>query len=113
MPIPMTRESHLLTFNIRYPFNRDLRINPRFRVDYRKNRDDNTDQIIYRPALRTSYQVRRKLRLEAEIGGEYSIVKLLTVRQKIVVISSVLAIAQISEPPDSSLPAIGKKTLPG
>lgn len=61
-----------MTFNIRYPFNRDLRINPRFRVDYRKNRDDNTDQIIYRPALRTSYQVRRKLRLEAEIGGEYS-----------------------------------------
>jgi hypothetical protein len=61
-----------LTFNMRYPFNRDLRINPRFRVDYRKNRDDDTDQIIYRPSLRLTYQARRKLRLEAEIGGEYS-----------------------------------------
>jgi hypothetical protein len=61
-----------LTFNMRYPFTRDLRINPRFRVDYRKNRDDDTDQMIYRPSLRMSYQARRKLRLEAEIGGEYS-----------------------------------------
>ena len=61
-----------LTFNMRYPFNRDLRINPRFRVDYRKNRDDDTDQMIYRPSLRMSYQAMRKLRLEAELGGEYS-----------------------------------------
>jgi hypothetical protein len=61
-----------LTFNMRYPFNRDLRINPKFRVDYRKNRDDDTDQMIYRPSLRLTYQARRKLRLEAEIGGEYS-----------------------------------------
>jgi len=61
-----------LSFNMRYPFTRDLRINPRFRVDYRKNRDDDTDQMIYRPSLRMSYQAKRKLRLEAEIGGEYS-----------------------------------------
>jgi len=61
-----------LTFNMRYPFNRDLRINPKFRVDYRKNRDDDTDQMIYRPSLRLTYQAMRKLRLEAEIGGEYS-----------------------------------------
>lgn len=61
-----------LTFNMRYPVTRNLRINPRFRVDYRKNQEDDTDQMIYRPALRMSYQARRKLRLEAEIGGEYS-----------------------------------------
>jgi tetratricopeptide (TPR) repeat protein len=62
-----------LTFNMRYPFfNRDLRINPRFRFDYRKNRDDDTNQKIYRPSLRLTYQAKRKLRLEAEIGGEYS-----------------------------------------
>ena len=66
------REITSLTFNMRYPFNRDLRINPKFRVDYRKNRDDDTDQMIYRPSLRLTYQARRKLRLEAEIGGEYS-----------------------------------------
>lgn len=61
-----------LNFNIRYPFNNNLRINPRFRVDYRKNRDDDTDQMIYRPSLRLSYQLRRRLRLETEAGGEYS-----------------------------------------
>jgi hypothetical protein len=28
--------------------------------------------MIYRPSLRLSYRVKRRLRLEAEIGGEYS-----------------------------------------
>jgi hypothetical protein len=61
-----------LSLNTRYPLNNDLRLNPRFRADYRENRDDDTNQIIYRPSMLLSYQVRRKLRLEAEIGGEYS-----------------------------------------
>ena len=55
----------------RYPFNKDLRIYLRFRVDYRKNRDEHTDQIIYRPSLRLAYQASQELRLETEIGGEY------------------------------------------
>jgi len=61
-----------LFLNTRYPFNNDLRINPRFRVDYRNNRNDSTDQVIYRPSMLLAYQVRRRLRLEAEVGGEYS-----------------------------------------
>ena len=61
-----------LSFNTRYPFSRDLRFNPRLTVDYRENRDDDTDQLIYRPSMRLSYQARRRLRLEAEVGGEYS-----------------------------------------
>lgn len=66
------RDISSLTFNTRYPFTRDLRINPRMTVDYRQNRNDDTDQLIYRPSLRLSYQARRRLRLEAEVGGEYS-----------------------------------------
>jgi len=61
-----------LFLNTRYPFNSDLRINPRFRIDYRDNRNDGTDQIIYRPSMLLAYQLRRRLRLEAEFGGEYS-----------------------------------------
>ncbi|MEN8206815.1 MAG: hypothetical protein ABFS24_12500 [Pseudomonadota bacterium] len=66
------RDIYSLNFNTRYPVTRDFRINPRFRVDYRINRDDNTDQMIYRPSLRLDYRVKRRLRLEAELGGEYS-----------------------------------------
>jgi hypothetical protein len=66
------RDIYSLNFNTRYPVTRDLRVNPRFRMDYRKNQDDNTDQMIYRPSLRLDYRVKRRLRLEAEIGGEYS-----------------------------------------
>jgi hypothetical protein len=61
-----------LSLNTRYPVNNDLRINPRFRVDFRKNRNDDSDQLIYRPSLRLNYQVKRRLRLEAELGGEWS-----------------------------------------
>jgi hypothetical protein len=66
------RDIYSLNFNTRYPVTRDLRVNPRFRMDYRKNRNDNTDQMIYRPSLRMEYRIKRRLRLEAEIGGEYS-----------------------------------------
>ena len=60
-----------LSLNTRYPVNRDFRVNPRFRVDFRKNTDD-TEQFIYRPSARLTYSIRRRFRLEAEIGGEWS-----------------------------------------
>jgi len=66
------RDIYSFNFNTRYPVTRDLRVNPRFRMDYRKNRDNDTDQMIYRPSLRIDYRVKRRLRLESEIGGEYS-----------------------------------------
>jgi tetratricopeptide (TPR) repeat protein len=66
------RDIYSLNFNTRFPVTKDFRVNPRFRMDYRKNRDDSTDQMIYRPSLRLDYRIKRKLRLEAEIGGEYS-----------------------------------------
>jgi len=61
-----------LSFNTRYPVSQDFRVNPRFRVDYRDNSADDTAQMIYRPSVLLSYQARRRLRLEAEVGGEYA-----------------------------------------
>jgi hypothetical protein len=66
------RDIYSLNLNTRYPVVSDLRVNPRFRMDYSSNGDDGTDQITYRPSLRLDYRVKRRLRLEAEIGGEYS-----------------------------------------
>jgi hypothetical protein len=66
------RDIYSLNLNTRYPVLSDFRVNPRFRMDYRTNGDDGTDQITYRPSLRLDYRVKRRLRLEAEIGGEYS-----------------------------------------
>lgn len=60
-----------LSLNTRYPVTRDFRVNPRFRVDFRKNSDD-TEQFIYRPSAKVTYSIKRRLRLEGEIGGEWS-----------------------------------------
>lgn len=60
-----------LSLNTRYPVTRDFRVNPRFRVDFRTN-SDNTEQFIYRPSARVTYSVKRRFRLEGEIGGEWS-----------------------------------------
>jgi tetratricopeptide (TPR) repeat protein len=67
-----TANTTSLSLNTRYPFSNDLRINPRLRIDYRKNTDDDMDQLIYKPSLRLTYRVKRSLRLEADLGGEWS-----------------------------------------
>jgi len=66
-----TSNTTSLSLNTRYPVTRDFRVNPRFRVDYRKNIDD-TEQFIYRPSARLTYSIKRRFRLEAELGGEWS-----------------------------------------
>lgn len=60
------------TFNTRYPFRNDWRINPRFRVDYRDNSNNDSTQWIAAPSLRVDYRWRKRYRLEAEAGGEWS-----------------------------------------
>ena len=66
------RDVYSLNFNTRFLVTRSLRVNPRFRMDSRKNRDDNTGQMVYRPSIRLDYRVKNRLSLEAEVGGEYS-----------------------------------------
>ncbi len=66
-----TSDTISLSLNTRYPVTQDFRVNPRFSVDYRKN-DDDTEQYIYRPSAQLTYSIKRRLRLEAELGGEWS-----------------------------------------
>jgi tetratricopeptide (TPR) repeat protein len=61
-----------LSLNSRYPVNRDWRVNPRVRVDYRDNDRDGSSQWIASPSIRTDYRWRRRYRLEFEGGGEWS-----------------------------------------
>jgi hypothetical protein len=67
-----TADTISFSLNTRYPVNSNLRVNPRFRVDYRKNHNDDSEQFIYRPSVRLNYRVKRRMRLETELGGEWS-----------------------------------------
>ena len=61
------------SLNIRYPISREWRINPRLRGDYRwEDLDSTQNRIRFKPSLKTDYRLRRWLRLEAEIGAEWS-----------------------------------------
>ncbi len=65
-------DSVTLNLNTRYPFNRDLRFNPRLRGDYKWNRGDNGEQITITPSFRLEYRWRRKYHFEVEAGLEWS-----------------------------------------
>ena len=60
-----------LDLNTRYPVSRALRINPRLRLSYRKNRNDDGVQISARPSMRVNYQIGRRASFEVEGGAEW------------------------------------------
>lgn len=61
-----------ININARYPVNKDLRVNPRFRFDYRKN-SDGTERHSFQPSVRMTYRIIKGLQLEFEGGGEWSL----------------------------------------
>jgi hypothetical protein len=67
-----TSDTTSLSLNTRYPVTSAFRVNPRFSIDFRKNQTDDTEQYIFRPSARLTYSIKRRLRLEAELGGEWS-----------------------------------------
>ena len=67
-----TSTTNTISLNSRYPVTSKFRINPRFRVDFRKNKSDDSEQTTYRPFLRLSYKLKRGFRAEADAGGEWS-----------------------------------------
>lgn len=75
-----TSKTTSLTLDSRYPFNDAWRINPRVRLDYRKNDRDNSTQWTLAPTLRLNYRMRRRLEFELEAGSEWSSQKLTTGR---------------------------------
>lgn len=64
-------DSYSVDLNTRFPITRDLRINPRVRIDYRKNKNDNGDRVNIRPLVRLDYRWKRWLRFELEGGREW------------------------------------------
>ena len=61
-----------LTLDTRYPIQTVWRINPKFRLDYRDNSNNNSTQWTAAPSLRIDYRWRKRYRFELEGGGEWS-----------------------------------------
>ena len=59
------------TLNTRVPITRNFRINPRLRIDYRRNKTDGGSRWTVRPLVRVDYRWRRRYRLEMELGYEW------------------------------------------
>jgi len=66
-----TSNRWVVDVNTRYPWSRDLRINPRLRLGYRENKTDNGTEMSARPSIRVNYVSRRRLQYELEFGGEW------------------------------------------
>lgn len=66
-----TARTTSLSLNTRYPVTSGWRVNPRLRVDYRRN-DDGSTQWILAPSLRTDYRWKKRYRFELELGAEWS-----------------------------------------
>ena len=67
----MINDSYSLNLNLRYPFTRNLRVNPRIQTNYRKNKNDDGESLTIRPLLRVDYRWGKWLRLEMEGGREW------------------------------------------
>jgi hypothetical protein len=61
-----------VNIDTRYPIRRVWRINPRFRLDYRDNSNNDSTQWTAAPSLRIDYRWRRRYRFVIEGGGEWS-----------------------------------------
>ena len=63
-----TSNSYRLGISSRYPVNSVWRINPRFDLAYRENKDNNGTQLVLSPYLRMEYKLRKSFTLDLEGG---------------------------------------------
>lgn len=61
----------VIDINTRYPWSRELRLNPRLRLSYRESKTSDETQVSVRPSIRVNYNRRGKLQYEFEFGGEW------------------------------------------
>ena len=68
-----TSSSNKLTadVNTRYPINRKLRINPRFRVDYSWLLNNSANRLDIRPSVRVDYYMKKDLKFEFDGGVQW------------------------------------------
>lgn len=63
-------DTSTFSFDARYPLTRNWRLNPRLRADFKRNNNDDGEQVRVRPSLRSDYRPRKWLRLDLEAGME-------------------------------------------
>lgn len=66
-----------MDMNVRYPIDRQWRLNPRLRTDYRLANDANGRRIRIRPSMRVNYRWKRPVNIEFETGGEWASEKII------------------------------------
>ena len=67
-----TSDTVSVYLDTRYPVSRELRVNPRLRIDHRNFAVDGSTQWTATPTLRVNYMLRRSVHLEFELGGDWS-----------------------------------------
>jgi hypothetical protein len=67
-----TAKIYTLSLDSRYPVIRAWRVNPRMRLDYRENDNDDSSQWTALPSLRMDYRWRKRYRFEVEGGKEWT-----------------------------------------
>lgn len=67
-----TSSTYSVNINTRYPITNNLRVNPRFLVDYRTVNDSSREQLKFRPLVRLEYRWKRRYNFEVEGGMEFS-----------------------------------------
>ena len=67
-----TANIYTLSLDNRFPLNSDFRINPRIRLDYRENNNDDSTQTTVLPSIRIDYRLRKHFRIEIETGKEWT-----------------------------------------
>jgi tetratricopeptide (TPR) repeat protein len=63
-----TSNTYRMGVSSRYPINSIWRINPRFDLSYRTNKDNDNTQLVVSPYLRMEYRLRKSFTLELESG---------------------------------------------
>ncbi len=65
------RNTYTYDISTRIPFNRKFRMIPRFRVDYRTEKEDDDTVLTLQPRMRLDYRLTKWARLEVEGGIEW------------------------------------------
>jgi hypothetical protein len=67
-----SNDRYTVQLNTRYPVDQALRVGPRLRFDYRKNKDNDDQSVAAIPSIRLNYQWSRDIQFELELGGEWA-----------------------------------------
>ena len=67
----LNSDTYTVDANWRINSSRKLRLNPRIRFDYRKNKRDDDSRWFVRPSIKVDYRLKKWMKLEFELGYEW------------------------------------------